>query len=118
MAFNSNDKRFSGQGTVARNSLDSPGPGAYIEVLADESAQKSGTKKPFGSGLDRFKKQRVTDVPGPGQYKPDISQKLLDRKNLTDGTAVFKNKAKRKLIDTQSDEDVPGVGQYSPERYN
>lgn len=38
-------------------------------------------KKPFGSGLDRFLKLKPkTEMPGPGQYKPEESYKILDKK--------------------------------------
>ena len=99
------------------SSFESPGPGSYIELASVEQV-KRGKKCPFGTGLDRFKQTKAAQIPGPGQYRPEISQKLLDRRNLTDGTSCFKTKTKRSLEMKTQEEDCPGVGQYSPERYN
>jgi hypothetical protein len=115
-AFNSNERRFDDK--TFGQSLEIPGPGTYIETAKSTEEERKGLVKPFGSGLDRFKiKKPATDIPGPGQYKPEVSLKLLDQKaqDLTDQSAVFKTKTKRTTIEP---DELPAVGQYFPEKYN
>lgn len=57
-------------------------------------------------------------MPGPGQYKPEVSMELLDKKtlDLTDHSAVFKNTMNRSIITNKN--ESPAVGLYFPEKYN
>lgn len=90
-AFNSNERRFDDK--MVGQTLEIPGPGSYTETAKTAEEERKGLVKPFNSGLDRFKIMKpFTNNPGPGQYKPEVSLKLLDQKtqDLTDQSAVFK----------------------------
>lgn len=108
-AFNSNERRFD-EKTLGQ-SIEIPGPGTYIDLAKSVEDDRKGLVKPFGSGLDRFKRVKPsTDIPGPGQYKPEVSLKLLDQKasDLTDQSAVFKTRTRRATI--EPNEELPAVG--------
>lgn len=100
-----------------------PGPGAYDKVLPPiiPSTFNKGSNARFGSGMERYNPALVNRKDdfklGPGQYRAEVSQELLDRKrvDMTYNTSNLKSSVARfpelKAV-------APPLGHYEPSRYN
>ena len=100
-----------------------PGPGAYDKVLPKiiHHTFNKGKKARFGSGMERYNPSLINRKDdwkqGPGKYKAEVSQELLDRKSvdMTYNTSNLKSKVAR-FPELKS--DAPPLGHYEPSRYN
>ena len=106
----------------------SPGPGTYtgsLPTLVSKSFNKGKAIKQFGSEMKRFigpdslvNPQKVK-LPGPGQYRPEVSQEFLDNKKneVMPKSAVFMKKSDRNHYTLKGGAAVPGVGTYDITQY-
>ena len=100
-----------------------PGPGAYDKVLPKivQHTFNKGHNARFGSGVERYNPSLINRKdeykPGPGQYRAEVSQELLDRKSIdmTYNTSNLKSKVAR-FPDLKA--EAPPLGHYEPSRYN
>lgn len=77
-------------------------------------------KGAFGTEATRFTDPTpkiLEEQPGPGEYEPTESLKVLDHKrdsNLKKHSSMFLSKTKREVKANRMQEDIPSVGTYFP----
>ena len=119
-------KRFPSQ---VRKSADgteeySPGPGAYhgqFPLVTDDSFNKGVAVMQFGSATKRFNRTDLNPsgqiLPGPGEYRPEISREFLDNKRneIMPQSAVFlMKKDDRESYINYRRHDSPSPTSYDP----
>ena len=96
-----------------------PGPGAYDKVLPSLVAPSynKGSNARFGSGMERYNPAMINRKDefklGPGQYRPEVSQELLDRKKL-DMSVHTSNLKSNVARFPELKVDAPPLGHYEP----
>ena len=121
--FLSKATRFSGkEADMVQVDSANPGPGAYDRVaraLGPRSYNK-GTAARFGSGMERYNPAMINRKDefklGPGAYRAEVSQELLDRKRL-DLTVHSSNLKSNVSRFPQLKAEGPPPGRYEPSRY-
>jgi hypothetical protein len=89
------------------------GPGSYqIDnsfTSEIEAKAKLGNYGVFGSTTKRFTSEKPK-APGPGQYNPEIGEKLKELRKIEKQSSNFASTSKRNLY--FFDTEIPAVGQY------